>query len=253
MGRLTSQIPLVIPQLWGTIMTGKNPGQHGAFDFWQRGPEGRFREVNGAWLKQPAIRHVLSEQQLRCGIVNMPFTYPPQRINGFMISGQDTPGAHRSIAALPSVYDELVRTFGRYHLKDIFPGGRRKEDYLTLIEEDVRKQTDVLEHLIVNKSWDFFLTFYSATTMAPHYFWAGMESEDKANQFRQVLPDAYRCLNTASDGSSMPQVRERLSSCSPNAEQDGCDPACRSTAGSHRKGFWHGKFLLQHQPIVPMQ
>ena len=198
-GPIKSQIPLITPQMWGSIITGTNPGQHGAFDFWQRGPDGRFREINGSGLKQPAIWRLLSDGGLSCGIVNLPFTYPPQRINGFMIAGQDAPGAHRSVASPPAVYDELVKRFGRYRLKDIFPGGRRKEDYLTLIEEDIRKQTDVLEYLIATKPWDFFMTFYSATAMAQHYFWADMEPDDSSNPFRDVLPGTYRYLDAALD------------------------------------------------------
>jgi len=198
-GPIKSQIPLITPQLWGSMVTGTNPGQHGAFDFWQRGPDGRFREINGSGLKQPAIWQLLSDRGLSSGIVNLPFTYPPQRIRGFMIAGQDAPGANRSIASPPSVYDEVINRFGRYRLKDIFPGGRRKEDYLTLIEEDIRKQTDVLEHLIATKPWDFFMTFYSATAMVQHYFWSDMESKDSGNPFRDVLPGTYRYLDAAID------------------------------------------------------
>jgi predicted AlkP superfamily phosphohydrolase/phosphomutase len=198
-GRLRCPLPLITPQMWGTALTGHRPGRHGAFDFLQRGPNGRFIEINGAWLKEPAIWKLLGDRGLRSGIVNVPFTYPPQRINGFMISGQDAPGAHRSIAQPAAVYDEVVRRFGRYRLKDIFPGGRKKEDYLTLIEEDVRKQTDVLEYLIAQKPWDFFLTFYSATAMAQHYFWGDMEDGGPDNPFRGVVETTYRCLDAAVD------------------------------------------------------
>jgi predicted AlkP superfamily phosphohydrolase/phosphomutase len=116
-----------------------------------------------------------------------------------MVSGEDAPGAHRSIAHPSGLYDEIVRNFGRYRLKDIFPGGRQKADYLTLIEEDVAKQTDVLEYLVSRQEWEFFLTFYSATAIAQHYFWSDMESKDESNPFRNVIETAYRCLDTAID------------------------------------------------------
>jgi predicted AlkP superfamily phosphohydrolase/phosphomutase len=196
-GPLRSQIPLITPQLWGTIATGHSPGRHGAFDFWQRGPDGKFREITGADLKERPIWSLLSERGVPCGVVNVPFTYPPQPVRGFMISGQDAPGAHRSIACPPTLFDDLVARFGRYRLKDIFPGGRQKSDYLTLIEEDTARQATVLEHLVANHPWRFFLTFFSASAMAQHYFWADMESDDAANPFREVVPTAYRCLDAA--------------------------------------------------------
>ncbi len=196
-GKLKSTVPMVTPQMWGSIATGKNSGRHGLFDFWQRGNEGKFVEVNGSHIKSKAVWSILTENGLTSGIVNIPFTYPPQEINGFMISGEDAPGAHRSIAYPNELFDEIVEKLGRYRLKDIFPGGRKKEDYLTLVEEDVKKQTDVLAYLIANKKWDFFFTFYSATAITQHYFWRDMELQN--NEFKDVIKTAYKSLDSAVD------------------------------------------------------
>ena len=196
-GRLRSQFPLITPQMWGTIVTGRSPGHHGAYDFWQRGPDGRFRAVTGKDLKVPAVWSLLGARGLRCGVLNVPFTYPPQKINGFMISGEDAPGAHPSIAHPPGLFEEITQRFGRYRLKDIFPGGREKSDYLTLIPEDVAKQTDVMEHLLTSKPWEFAMVFYSASAIAQHYFWSDMEDGSEANLYRNVVRDAYEALDTA--------------------------------------------------------
>ncbi len=196
-GKLESSIPMITPQMWGNILTGKNSGRHGLFDFWQRGNDGKFKEVNGSQIKSKPIWNILSENGLNSGVVNIPFTYPPQKIKGFMISGEDAPGAHRSIADPNSLYDEIVKEFGRYRLKDIFPGGRKKEDYLTLVEEDVKKQTDVLTYLIENKNWDFFITFYSASAITQHYFWKDMQLQN--NVYKDVIKTAYKSLDTAID------------------------------------------------------
>ncbi len=178
-GILESSVPMITPQMWGSIVTGRNSGQHGLFDFWQSANNGKFKELKGSDIKVKPIWKILSDNGLASGIINVPFTFPPQKINGFMISGEDAPGAHRSISYPTTLYDEIVKKFGRYRLKDIFPGGRKKEDYLTLVEEDVKKQTDVLAYLVENKNWDFFLTYYSATAQAQHYFWKDMLSQDK--------------------------------------------------------------------------
>jgi len=198
-GRLQSQVPPIAPQMWGTIFTGRSPGHHGIFDFWQRGPDGRFREVHGADVRAPTIWSLLSDRGLSSAILNVPFTFPPTPVRGFMISGEDAPGSHRSIAEPPDIYDEVVERFGRYRLKDIFPGGRKKSDYLNLIPEDVEKQTDVFEHLLASKHWDFGLVFYSAAAIAQHYFWADMASGDRDNPYADVIPAAYRAVDKAID------------------------------------------------------
>ncbi|MCZ6874236.1 MAG: alkaline phosphatase family protein [bacterium] len=198
-GPLQSRIPFITPQMWGTIYTGTSASQHGALDFWQRGFDGKFREINGSNLKQKTIWDMLNEGGLSSGIVNMPFTYPPRAINGYMVSGEDAPGAHRSIANPPELYDEVTGKFGRYRLKDIFPGGRDKSDYLTLIEEDVIKQTDVLEYLIKQHPTNLFFTFYSATAICQHYFWSDMETWGKDNPYQSMIEISYRILDASID------------------------------------------------------
>ncbi len=109
-----------------------------------------------------------------------------------MIAGEDAPGVHPSIAHPPEILKEVQQRFGRYHLKDTFPGGRQKSDYLTLIDTDARAQTDAFAHLLKTRSWDFGLVFFSHTAMCQHYFWADMESNDPANPYRGVVESAYR-------------------------------------------------------------
>ena len=196
-GRMRSQMPMVTPQMAGTLVTGRSPGNHGLMDFWQRGPDGEFREAHGSTLRVPPIWQLLSERGLASAVLNLPFTYPPPKLNGFMIAGEDAPGAHPSIAYPPELFKEITRRFGRYRLKDTFPGGRQKSDYLTLIDEDVRAQTDVFAHLLTTRPWDFGLVFFSHTAITQHYFWADMESRDPANPFRDVVFSAYRALDTA--------------------------------------------------------
>jgi predicted AlkP superfamily phosphohydrolase/phosphomutase len=196
-GRLESVVPTLTPQMWGAIMTGRSAGHHGLLDFWQRDENGRFVETRGDSRAQPAVWDLLNDCGRKSAIINVPFTYPPTRLSGFMISGEDAPGAGRDIASPPELYDEIVRRFGRYRLKDIFPAGRQKSDYLTLVEEDVEALTDVFSRLLAENQWDFSMVFYSTTAITQHYFWADFESEDPENPYRDVIPSAYRALDEA--------------------------------------------------------
>jgi predicted AlkP superfamily phosphohydrolase/phosphomutase len=198
-GHLQSQMPMVTPQICGTVVTGRSPGQHGLLDFFQRGPDGRFRETNGTDLKAPPIWRMLSQQGFRCAILNVPFTYPPEKINGFVIAGEDAPGAHPSIAYPPELFKKVTEQFGPYPLKDTFPGGRERSDYLTVISDDARRQSEIFAHLLKSNEWDFALTFFSHTAMVQHYFWADHASGDAANPFRGVIESAYTALDSAVD------------------------------------------------------
>ena len=89
-GDLISTLPPVTSPAWPTFMTGCNPGKHGVFDFIQ--PHGEnFTLVNATRIRQPTIWQRLSEAGYRVGVMNVPVTYPPAPLNGFIISGMLSP------------------------------------------------------------------------------------------------------------------------------------------------------------------
>jgi predicted AlkP superfamily phosphohydrolase/phosphomutase len=84
-GELSSTLPPVTSPAWPTFMTGCNPGKHGVFDFIQ--PRGNnFTLVNSTRIRQPTIWQRLSEAGYRVGVLNVPVTYPPQPVNGYVIT-----------------------------------------------------------------------------------------------------------------------------------------------------------------------
>jgi predicted AlkP superfamily phosphohydrolase/phosphomutase len=112
-----------------------------------------------------------------------------------MIAGSDAPGITRAIAHPPEIYDQITRRFGSYRPNAVFPGGRKKSDYLGLFERETAHQAAICEHLLSTNEWDFGLVYFVDAAMAQHYFWADMESGDDSNAYRQVLRTAYRCLD----------------------------------------------------------
>lgn len=82
---LASTLPPVTSPAWPTFMTGVNPGKHGVFDFIQ--PHGEnFTLVNSTRIRQPTLWQRLSAQGYRVGVLNVPVTYPPQPVNGFVVT-----------------------------------------------------------------------------------------------------------------------------------------------------------------------
>ena len=78
---LLSTIPCnTIPAL-PTLYTGKNPGNTGVFDFFDK--EGNV--IAPANIEFKTLWHYLTEKKRKIIISNLSFTYPPERINGIMI------------------------------------------------------------------------------------------------------------------------------------------------------------------------
>lgn len=87
-GHLKSCVPFVTSPAWKCLSTGKNPGKLGVywwviFDKKQK----TFSIPYSTDFKSKDLWDYLSGNKLKCGIINMPLTYPPKPINGFVISG----------------------------------------------------------------------------------------------------------------------------------------------------------------------
>ena len=87
-GELTSTIHPITPQAWTTFLTGTNAGKHGIYDFTRRRKDSYTIEfVNASYRRGESIFNILGMAGKRVGAVAIPFTFPPERVNGFMLSG----------------------------------------------------------------------------------------------------------------------------------------------------------------------
>ena len=107
--RLQTSTPAMSPVAWTCAATGVNPGRHGIFDFFaDRDPKDYVVEATTTRLKEktfsipgrqpylpvtdrPAFWNILSEHGVDVSVIRWPVTFPPQRVNGRMLSGLGTP------------------------------------------------------------------------------------------------------------------------------------------------------------------
>jgi predicted AlkP superfamily phosphohydrolase/phosphomutase len=74
-------------------MTGKNPGKHGIYYFYERlAGSYDIRYLNGGDCKAETIWSILSSNGKKVGAINIPMTYPAEEVNGFIVAGMDAPG-----------------------------------------------------------------------------------------------------------------------------------------------------------------
>ncbi len=91
-GGLRSTVPPISPSAWTSIFTGVTPGKHGIFGFVKRRQNSYFpRPIGGMDIQAPPLWRLLSEKGVRSAWVHIPFVYPPEPINGVMITGLGTP------------------------------------------------------------------------------------------------------------------------------------------------------------------
>lgn len=118
-GPLRSMHMLLSPRIWTTVATGKHPRDHG-IEGWVASPEEGSRLLNSHDRKVHALWSILSDAGLSVATVNWLITYPPEPIDGIMVSDLARPGA----------------TDGRNFVRDLFAEATRGEDDAPVSELD---------------------------------------------------------------------------------------------------------------------
>jgi len=183
-GRLNSTIPPFTPVAWSTFATGKNPGGHGILTFEKRNAYHYHQEVDGfvdsRQLKN-TLWDILSAANKHVGVINVPLTYPPHRVNGFMITGMMTPSSSHEFTYPPELSEQLhdylidvefIReddSFRRYGLPS-------KAEMMHQIHQMTQLRTATTLKLLQEKAWDFLMVVYTSTDRISHFLWNDLMS-----------------------------------------------------------------------------
>jgi len=199
-GPLRSVTPNLTPPGWTTAFTGVNPGKHGIFDFFTLDPGTCApRVISSADRKAPALWEILSASGRRCGVFNVPSTYPADAVDGFFITGMGTPGftgpwihpAEEGKALLEAFPD--FRIGADHHLIE-------KGDLEGFLDQ-LYRLTDAQENLVLDlakRTDPSALVFvYDDLDRVMHFYWRFMAEshprhEDAAPRIESAILDYYR-------------------------------------------------------------
>jgi predicted AlkP superfamily phosphohydrolase/phosphomutase len=178
-GELKSVIPSMTPPAWTSFVTGKNPGKHGVLDWTSRKPGSYELEfVNALSRKAETIWKIMSDAGRRICTIAIPISYPPERINGNMISGIDTPGASGGLADTsafhpPELYDEVRRAVGPYFISpNLFALENDQCDAMVdAALETVQRKMETALYLYEKEPWDCFMVVIGETDAISHRLW----------------------------------------------------------------------------------
>ena len=174
-GYLRSTMPPMTFPAWNAFMTGKNPGKHGVFDFTEREDNSyRIKFTNASNRKTKTIWQILSEQGKSVALIGVPLTYPPEKLNGIVISGFDAPGFNPMSVYPPELYQQIKKTVGEYiispDISKYIDRGQIDKAIETIIFT-LRQRTKVAEFIMKQKSWDCFMIVFLESDVVSHHFW----------------------------------------------------------------------------------
>jgi len=176
-GILLSTIPPITPAAWTTFMTGKGPGRHGIFDFERYNVRTNELSFNSVYeIKERTIWQILGDAGLRVGSIQVPMTYPPRPVNGFMITGFETPGTDTDFTYPRELKDELLSRWPNFTFKTkwkrkTFGGNTVFKENLEYIKRSFDQGVNITEFCGEKYGWDVMMVLYKLVDNLQHKTW----------------------------------------------------------------------------------
>jgi predicted AlkP superfamily phosphohydrolase/phosphomutase len=205
-GVLTTTLPPISSSAWVSFATGKNPGKHGLVDFVHpRQNSYQISIVSPQQRASKAIWNLLSETGRKVGIVGMPVTYPPEEVNGFMISDFLTPSASDDYTYPLSLREELDQAVGGFPLlpDERYRSTKFLDKFIADMVTDVEGRLEGALYLLENKEWDFFFLLFWSSDMLQHETWRLLDKShpqhdpQAAERYMGLIVDFHQRLDEA--------------------------------------------------------
>ncbi len=200
-GELESTVPPFSGAAWTSFQTGKNPGNHGIFDFINKKPNSyQTYYINSSYVKGARLWDILGSNGLKVGVINVMVTYPPHPVNGFLLTGGLTPPG-KGFAYPESLEEEITQRFGDYRIWNVgginlTRGGEKKfiDSYFT----NEKRRMDIARHMMQTREWDFFMVMLESADPLQHELWKYIDethpwfNPDVEDFIKQAIPNLYK-------------------------------------------------------------
>ena len=202
-GDLRSTIPPVTPPAWTSAVTGVNPGRHGIYGFHRGHAQYEHQELMHSGRVQAAtVWEMANHQGKSAGIFNLPMTYPPVPLNGWMVSGFMTPGVGQHMTGFvypPEIETKLLEWEPDYTIEI---KSNQEQDWrnAALAERALRaveQRLSVLRRLLEEHPVDVVFTVMETPDRLQHLYYRYMDPDESmydSPSARQIRPTIVRCF-----------------------------------------------------------
>ena len=200
--QIESSIPEISSVAWSSIITGKNPGEHGIFGYTDI-PIGTYRlsfpNFNNL-KKAPFWQKDTKEKSI---ILNVPSTFPVKPLNGIHISGFVSLDLERSV--YPKSLIPKLTKFGYQIDVDSSKAHKSIDLFLKDLDKTLKARIVTYRYLWKKEDWDTFMLVFTGTDRLSHFLWDAYEDENHKyhaaflEHFRQIDEVIGEIANEISD------------------------------------------------------
>ncbi len=208
-GLLKSTVPTYTPPAWTSAATGVNPGRHGIYGFVEGHAQHEHQELmHSGKIKAPAIWEIANAQGARIGVYNLPLTYPPRPVDGWMVSGMLTPGFGERQKGFASwsgpgggtALEQKILEWAPGYVLDLHANYEQDWRDAGLAHRalaSIRQRYKVLQGLLELDPVDIVFTVLEAPDRLQHVYYRYMDPADelyRSPQAEQIRPAVGECF-----------------------------------------------------------
>lgn len=201
-GILSSTVPTYTPPAWTSAITGVNPGRHGVYGFVDGHAQNDSKLMHAGRISAPTLWEMVNEQGATAGIYNVPLTYPPQQLEGWMVSGMLTPGygERRTGYTWPRELESDVESWAPGYVCDV--SGNWEQDWrddslCRRVLASLQQRVIVLGRLLEQRPPDLLFGVLEAPDRLQHVYYRYMDPADDlydTAEGRRLRPAIAECF-----------------------------------------------------------
>lgn len=196
-----SSLPPITPAGWTSIITGVNCGKHGLADFFKIDRRNyQLRLADRTDRKASPIYDMLGKRGKKVAILNYPMTYPAEAVNGWLVTGLQTPEVNDRSSHPGDLIRELKRELDDIVFMTHYEEGQSLDDFLGEIKRLTEARRDMILHFIRNHDLDLLATVFMGPDIVSHNFWKYMDGDhpdhgniagEKRERFKDAILEIY--------------------------------------------------------------
>lgn len=207
-GKLESTFPPLTGPAWSSFHTGVNPGKHGIYTWLDLSDSYKGKVINGSSIKTKTIWKQISSQGGRVGLLSVPVTYPPEKVNGFVVPGFLTPSTAGNRSYPEEILPELMDAVPDYKfLPEPYMKGKDPGEWVSELKKAVRDRSKATRYLYREKfeggTDEVVMTHFFATDQVQHFLWDEVTDDwdPRLEVFKEVDREIGNLLDMAPDDS----------------------------------------------------
>ncbi len=211
-GTLWSTVPPITPAAWTTFLTGRLPGAHGIIDFERYDVTTNKLAFNSTRCLDHirTIWDIFGARGFKVGSVNVPMTFPAKSVNGFLISGFETPGPDSDFVFPRELKTDLLERWPdptlrarwrhrRFLGRDVF------QENLDYMSRSFHQGADMTRTLGERYGWDVLMVVLKLVDNLQHKTWKYIDPRwrdrhpKRRDLVRSVFAEADRAVGDLLD------------------------------------------------------